>query len=257
MNGFKRVDVLGCPFDAISFPEAVNCIRQVVLEDKCMQLCPGSIDFVMKARNNAQFARDLWQSDIVFADGVPIVWAASLLGSPIRGRVSGTDIVFKCAEISAEIGCTIALIGGNFALTERAAQRLSETFPHARLSPIPTPFPLGPKENKGLVEQVRGANAKILLVALGAPKQERWLRMYLKSCGANVGIGIGSAFDIISGDKPRAPKWMADHGFEWFYRMLLEPKRLGRRYLIDDSPFLYLLAIEIMKRKTYSKRGHI
>jgi N-acetylglucosaminyldiphosphoundecaprenol N-acetyl-beta-D-mannosaminyltransferase len=255
MDGFKRVNVLGCPFDAISFPETVNCIKQAVLEDKCIQLCPGSIDFVMKARHTAEFAADLWEADVVFADGVPIVWAASLLGEPIKGRVSGTDIVWKCAELSAKMGCSVALIGGDFALTERAAVEMGKAHPGAKLFPIPTPFPLGPGENEELIHQIREVKAKIVLVALGAPKQERWVRNHLKDCNANVGIGIGSAFDIISGDKSRAPAWMADHGFEWLYRMLLEPRRLGKRYIVDDSPFLFHLGIEIIRKRILHTRS--
>ena len=92
-----------------------------------------------------------------------------------------------------------------------------------------------------------------MLVALGAPRQERWVQRYLTQCGANVGIGIGSAFDIISGEKPRAPMLMQTCGLEWLHRMALEPKRLGRRYLIEDSPFLFFLTKELVFRT--SKQG--
>ena len=257
MDSFKRVDILGCPFDAISFSETVQQIKRAVLENKRFQFCPGSIDFVMKARRDLRFAETLWRADCVFADGVPIVWAASFLGEPLKGRVAGTDIVWKCAEISAEIGCTVALIGGKFSITELAAKRMVERFPFAKIYPIPTPFPLGRKENESLVEKLRSIDAKIVLVALGAPQQEKWIQEYLQSCGANVGIGVGSAFDIISGDKPRAPKSLCDHGLEWFYRLIQEPRRLGRRYIIDDSPFIFHLAVEIVKRKIQVKRKKI
>ena len=256
MGTYRRVNILDCPFDAVSFSDVIELIKTAVLQGQRLQFCPGSIDFVMKARHNAQFAEDLWAADCVFADGVPIVWAASLLGQPIRGRVAGTDVVWKCAQISAEMGFRVAMIGGNYALTERAAAKMREASPGARLYPLPTPFPLGPKENEELTEAIRSVDARIVLVALGAPKQERWVRANLERCGANVGIGIGSAFDIISGDKPRAPKLMADHGFEWFHRMLLEPRRMAKRYLIDDSPFLYYLALEILKKRLTARRSH-
>lgn len=254
MEGIKRINILGFPFDAISFAETIKFIKQAVLDGRRVQLVPGSIDFVIKARRDPAFAKEICQADCVFADGVPIVWAASLLGEPICGRVSGTDIVWSCAKISAEIDCPVALIGGDFNLSERAAQKMRERFPNAKIYPIPTPFPIGEKENEDLVKKIKEVNAKIVLVALGAPRQERWVQRYLADCGANVGIGIGSAFDIISGDKPRAPRWMRDNGLEWLYRMLLEPRRLGKRYLIDDSPFLIHLAFEIFKRKLIGKR---
>jgi len=254
MTLYKRVDILGCPFDAISFEETMALIRDTVTSGQRRQFVPGSIDFVMKARRDPVFAEELWKADIVFADGMPIVWAASLLGTPIRGRVPGTDVVWECAQVSQQTGCGIAMIGGDFSLTKGAAEKMREAFPKAALHPLPTPFPLGEKENEELVRQIRALQPGIVLVALGAPRQERWVKRNLEACGANVGIGIGSAFDIISGSKPRAPRWMQDNGLEWFHRMMLEPRRLGKRYLIDDSPFLFYLTLEIVRR-TFHRNG--
>jgi len=141
------------------------------------------------------------------------------------------------------------MIGGRHELTARAADNMRTRSPGALLRPLPTPFPLGPKENDDLVGSIRALDAGIVLVALGAPRQERWIRDNLEACGASVGIGVGSAFDIISGDKPQGPPWMLDHGLEWLHRLRLEPTRLARRYLIEDSPFPLLVALELGKRK--------
>ena len=254
MESFNRVNILGCPFDAISFNETVECVKNAVLENGRLQVVPGSVDFVMKSRRDPVFAKELWQSDLVVADGKPIVWAASLLGDPIRKRVSGTDLVWSCAEISNEIGCTVALIGGKYEITVEAAEKMIERCPNAKLVPIETPFPLGEEENAEVVKRIKSIDAKIVLAALGAPRQERWVQSHLAASGANVGIGIGSAFDIISGRNPRAPGWIQTLGLEWFYRMLQEPRRLGRRYLIDDSPFLILLPGEIVRGKLKRQR---
>src|SRR5687767_2130103 len=117
MSSFKRIDILGCPFDAVSFDETVDCVRRAVREGGRLQVVPGSIDFVMKARRDSVFARELHRADLVVADGKPIVWAASLLGDPIRKRVSGTDLVWSCAKVAHETGCTVALIGGQSDVT--------------------------------------------------------------------------------------------------------------------------------------------
>jgi N-acetylglucosaminyldiphosphoundecaprenol N-acetyl-beta-D-mannosaminyltransferase len=255
MKNIKRVNILGCPFDAISFPEAVERIEQCVLANARMQVVPGSIDFVMKAKRDKIFARELWRADLVVADGLPITWAASMLGDPISGRVSGTELVWYCAKISARIRCPVAMIGGKFGLTVRAAQKMADRYPGARLHPLPTPFPLTPEANIELVKAIKATGAKILLVALGAPRQERWVQANLAECRANVGIGIGSAFDIISGKMPRAPQWMQDLGFEWFYRLWLEPKRLGRRYLIEDTPFIWHLANSLIQNNVNVRRA--
>jgi N-acetylglucosaminyldiphosphoundecaprenol N-acetyl-beta-D-mannosaminyltransferase len=249
MDYFKRINILGCPFDVVSFSETLACIKNAVLENKRLHVVTGNVDFVMKAKRNPTFRKELWEADLVVADGVPILWAASLLGNRLRGRVNGTDLVWKCAEMSAGIGCTVALIGGKAEVAQRAAEKMKVQLPNAELFPIPTPFPLGARDNEKLVDKIKGVMARIVLVALGAPLQERWVESYLERTGANVGIGIGSALDIICGDRPRAPRWMSANGMEWLHRMLLEPRRLGRRYLVEDSPFLIYLAFELARRR--------
>jgi N-acetylglucosaminyldiphosphoundecaprenol N-acetyl-beta-D-mannosaminyltransferase len=126
---------------------------------------------------------------------------------------------------------------------------MRETFPRAHVVPIPTPFPLEPAGSKAVVQAIRDVAAAIVLVALGAPRQEHWITRYLAGSGAWVGIGVGSAFDIISGGQPRAPRWMRDHGFEWLHRLRLNPRRLAYRYLVEDSPFVALVLVEAMVRK--------
>ncbi|HVN79568.1 MAG TPA: WecB/TagA/CpsF family glycosyltransferase [Terriglobia bacterium] len=249
MEGIKRIHILGCPFDSISFAKTVEYVRIAVLRNRRLQVVPGSIDSVMKARRDSRFCQELNEADLVVADGVPIVWAASLLCDPLKGRVSGTDLIWSCAEISAETGGSIALIGAKPGVADRAARKMMQRFPRANLHAIATPFSLGQNENRLLVHQIKAVGARIVLAALGAPRQERWISTYLEDCHASVGIGCGSAFDIISGDQPRAPRWMCDHGLEWMHRLFLDPRRLGRRYLIEDSPFLLLMAMELMHRR--------
>lgn len=249
MESTKRINLLGCPFDAVTFAETVAQIRYAVLNRTILRVVPGNIDFVMKTRSHPRFGRELRQADLVVADGKPIVWAARLIGNPICGRVSGTDLVWACAEISEQTGCAVALVGGSPNVTRRVALKMLGHYTHANLHAIPTPFPLDPEQDIRLIENIRAVKAKIILVALGAPRQERWIQAHLATCEANVGIGVGSAFDIICGDKPRAPKWMQNLGLEWLHRLRLEPRRLGRRYLIEDSPFLYHLAIETIRHR--------
>jgi len=249
------VDILGCPVDAVSFPEAVERIRQAVVNGDRLCCATSNVDMVMKCRRNPQLARDFWDADMVTADGVPLTWAAGLLGTPLRGRFSGTEIVWQCAAIAAEVGCAIALVGGRFDIAKRAAENMAHRHPRASIHVLDTPFPLTPEASAKLTEQIRAKDAKIVLVALGAPKQERWVHENLAASGASVGIGIGSAFDIIGGDKRWAPKWMRDNGFEWLFRMVQEPRRLGRRYLLEDMPFFWHLLREIIRRRVLRRTG--
>jgi N-acetylglucosaminyldiphosphoundecaprenol N-acetyl-beta-D-mannosaminyltransferase len=243
------VDVLGCPFHVVSFQDVLDTIERALTAKKRLQIVPGNVDFVMKASRDDAFRQLLHKIDLVVADGVPITWAAMLLGTPLKGRVSGTDLVFRCGEISARLKTPVALVGAAPGVAQRAADRMMEAFPGSMVHAIATPMQLDDAGSSRVVEEVSGLNASILLAALGAPRQERWLHQYLPRSGAIVGIGVGSALDIICGDKPRAPAWMADNGLEWFHRMLQEPRRLGRRYLVEDSGFGLLLAKELLRRR--------
>ncbi len=249
LKNVVRVDILGCPFDAISFEETLAQVELAVRAGRRLQIVPGNVDCVMKARRDPGFADLLKGAELVIADGVPITWAAAALGAPIKGRVSGTDLVWRMGEISQKFAVTVALIGAAPGVAQRAADAINGAFPGARLVAIPTPMPLGSEASLKLAHDIRSQDAKVVLAALGAPRQERWINQYLEATGACVGAGIGSAFDIISGDKPRAPAWMADNGLEWLHRLIQEPKRLGRRYLIEDSPFFVLLLREAFARR--------
>ena len=249
MEGIRRVDVLGLPVDAIRFDDMLRLIERCAETSRRLRIAQGSIDFVMKARRDPEFRRLLQSFELVVADGVPITWAAGLLGTPIAGRVSGTDMVWRMAEISARTGMAIAMVGAAPGVADRAAAKMRTAFPGASLHPIPTPMKLDEAANREIRARIRDLEAKIVLVALGAPRQERWISENLEDSGASVGSGIGSAFDILSGDKPRAPNWMADNGLEWLYRMGQDPKRLSRRYLIEDTPFLWHLSKAVLAKR--------
>lgn len=245
----ESVDVVGVSFHALRFHEVVNSIKVAITENSRLQVVPGSIDTVVKAHRDPSFAVDLAGADLVVPDGVPIVWAAKILGSPLSGRVSGTDLVTECAAISADMGVNVAFLGATFDVASEAAGKLEFAHPRARIYPVETPYPLTDESSAELAATIKGLDARIICVALGAPRQEHWIATYLEASGANVGIGCGSAFEIISGRRPRAPAWMRDNGLEWLYRMSLEPRRLGRRYLVEDSVFFWYLIKGVTQRR--------
>lgn len=244
----SRVDILGCPFDAISFGMAVERVKRAILANERLHIVTGNVDIVMKARKDEAFAKAIRGAGLVVADGVPVLWAARFLGTPLPGRVNGTELAWECARIAAETGCGLALVGAAEGVAERAATRIAKRY-GGKLTPVDTPTPLTEEGCRIVVERIRNSGARIVLAALGAPKQDFFLRDHLAASGANVGIGIGSAFDIIAMKTPRAPRWMRGSGLEWLYRLFREPKRLWRRYLIDDMPFFWYLFREWQRRK--------
>jgi N-acetylglucosaminyldiphosphoundecaprenol N-acetyl-beta-D-mannosaminyltransferase len=162
--------------------------------------------------------------------------------------VSGTDLAMECARLSHEEGWTLALVGGAPGVAGRAAKNMRLAYPEARVVVVPTPQLSDKRVAQQVADAVRSTNARVVQVALGAPRQEEWLARYLEATGATVGIGVGSALDILSGDQPRAPRWMRDHGLEWAQRLRLEPARLARRYLVEDVPFFPIVAALAIRR---------
>lgn len=244
---YLRVDILGCPFDKVAIAEVEQSIEHAIKRREQLHITTGNVDMVMKLRKHPHLACAFWESQLAIVDGVPITWAAAILGRPVKERIRGIDLVWRCAAISQKIRCGLALMGGQQEIVERASANLRKAYPSSIIHVIPTPFPLRPEDSEPIIRLIRANDNRILLVGLGAPSQELWLKEHLAATGANVGIGIGGAFDVISGRRPQAPEWMQLKGFEWLHRMILEPRRLGCRYLIEDMPFFGLLLKERIK----------
>lgn len=255
--GGQRADILGCPFDPVDMEEAAQFIRECVIAGRRAHITVGNVDMVMKARRDPRFAELFWKSQLTIVDGAPILWASALLKRPLKARVPGVELTLRCAGLSQETGCGVALVGAERGIAEAAARNMARRFPGSFLHVIPTPHPLREADDRAIIDRIRENGDRIVLVALGAPRQEFWVAEHLAATGANVGIGVGGAFDIISETRPRAPAWMRNHGLEWLHRMRLEPRRLARRYLIEDLPFLGILLKEwLFQPWTGWKRGN-
>lgn len=245
----ETVDVVGTAFDRISEAGTVDRIVRAVQERQRLWIVTGNVHYVMRAHRDPEFAALISQADLRVADGVPILWAARLLGKPLCGRVNGTDLVWHCAEISAKTGCTVALVGSTPEIAAAAAERLASVNPGAEIIAVPTSRPLTTEGSHEVIEHIQQMRAAIVLVALTTGKQEQWIAEQLYQTSAPVLIGIGSALDIISGRIPRAPRWMQRNGLEWLFRLSREPGRLWRRYLWEDAPFVWLMLGQIARHR--------
>lgn len=187
----------------------------------------------------------------VVADGMPLVWASRLLGRPLPERVNGADLALGLMERAAAGGYRVFLLGGESGVAELAARRLQANLPQLRVVGTSSP-PLGfdsrPEEIDRTVAAVRAASADIVLVGLGAPKQELWLRRHLGETGAAVGIGVGGTFNFWAGRVRRAPRMLQRAGLEWLWRLSQEPRRLWKRYLVRDVRFFPLLVRELWRK---------
>jgi N-acetylglucosaminyldiphosphoundecaprenol N-acetyl-beta-D-mannosaminyltransferase len=232
----SRVKIAGFPLDTVSFHDTIAQIDRSIADRSRLIIATGNLDFMAIARRDATFCLELQQCDLVVPDGVPLLWLARLAGFATAGRVNGTDLAVACVELSNRTGARIAFVGGEPSVAGRAAEVLQQRYPNAHMSVIPTPKLDSREAELETAARTAAARPDVVLVGLGAPRQERWMLDHLATTGASVGIGVGGSFEMIAGTRRRAPRLLQRTGLEWLWRMVREPRRLAGRYLLRDLP---------------------
>jgi N-acetylglucosaminyldiphosphoundecaprenol N-acetyl-beta-D-mannosaminyltransferase len=229
------VAVLGIPFHNVTMDETVAQIEEQIREGGFHQIATANVDFLKNAIRDERMHSILCSCDMVVPDGMPVVWMSRLIGTPLKERVTGIDLVERLADVSARRGYGIFLLGASESRSQRAARVLKQRFPELRIVGrySPPPAPLDKMDNEEILRRIEEARPEILLVAFGNPKQEEWLAMHRDRLNVPVCIGVGGTLDSLSGTVPRAPQWMQRRGLEWLHRTLQEPQRLAARYLAD------------------------
>jgi len=210
-----------------------------------------NIDILLTARSDPEHWAACRAAHLIVADGMPIVWASRLLGVGLPSRIAGADLALALVERAAARGHSVFLLGGRPEVGVRAATYLAKRWPALSIAGQVSP-PFGFEDdveaNQRVVAAIRSARPQLLLVAFGAPKQEKWLHRHLSDCNVPVGVGVGGTFDFWAGTVRRAPRVLGSVGLEWLWRLAVEPRRLWRRYLIRDLGFVPLLLRELLKR---------
>jgi N-acetylglucosaminyldiphosphoundecaprenol N-acetyl-beta-D-mannosaminyltransferase len=182
---------------------------------------------------------------------MPLVWVSRLKGQAIPERVTGNALVAECCQRAAEMGSSVFLLGAAEGVGAAAATALRERFPGLRIAGVYSP-PFGPltrKENDRIIRLINAARPSFLFVALGAPRQDLWIAQNRQHLDVPVAMGVGCVLDLLAGNVRRAPQWMQGVGLEWAYRMLQEPQRLWRRYIMDDIPMLGQLVWDALRQR--------
>jgi N-acetylglucosaminyldiphosphoundecaprenol N-acetyl-beta-D-mannosaminyltransferase len=228
--------------DRLSFDGALDRIAALVAGGRGGQVYTPNVDHVVLAERDAEFREAYAGAALSLADGTPIVWAARLLGLPLPERVAGSDLMWPLAERAARAGWRVYLLGAGPGVAEAAAAALRDRL---GLEVVGTDAPVirldGPDDSAAALGRIQAARPQLLFVALGAPKQEIWLHRHRAALRGVVSLGIGAGLDFVAGRVPRAPRWMARAGLEWTWRLAREPRRLWRRYLLDDPWFAVVL----------------
>jgi len=216
---------------------------------------------VLVAEDSTRFAEILNGSALSIADGMSIVIASRLLGTPLHERVAGVDLVEELCKLCALGGLSVYFVGGRPGAASQTAEILVRRYPELIVAGIDCPpygFESSPDENEKVLQRIRIAGPDILFVALGTPKQEYWTADNLSELKVAVAIPVGAAFEMIAGLVPRAPRLLQSIGMEWLFRLVLEPRRLWRRYLIGNPRFIKLLARQFLDvRRSIPASGRI
>ena len=218
--------ILGVRVDCLDREATLDRIERLVGAGGRHLVATVNPEFIMRARRDPEFARVLESADLCLADGTGVVWAARRQGCSMSGPVTGTDLIPSLAALCAKRGFRLFLLGAAPGVAAELAARLRTTHPQLEVAAHPgSPDPLSDEETLKLI---RGHGTQVLLVAYGAPKQELWIDRVKDRLGAVVGMGVGGAFDYLTGRVPRAPMWMRNAGLEWLYRLINQPWRIRR-----------------------------
>lgn len=248
-----RIQLLNTEIDNISMEEALDRIDAMVQDRKPAYVVTPNLDHIVTIERDAYFREAYAHADLILADGKPLLWIAKARKTPIREKISGSDLFPRLAELAANKGYTMFFLGAGEGIAAQAAEKLKKQYPGLRITGCYAP-PIGFEQDRiavhEIIQRVQTANPDILIVGLGTPKQEKFLYRYYKQMGVPVSLGLGASFDFVAGNRKRAPRWMSEHGLEWLYRTLQEPKRLAGRYIKDAVCILPIL-IKYRKHKHY------
>ena len=243
----NRVEILGCYIDNLSMEETLEKIEGFINSGKPHQHVAVNVDKLVKASNDPELRRIINECALVNVDGMPVVWASWLLGQPLKERVAGVDLFEALVERAAEKGWRVFFLGARDEVVHAVKDLYEKKLPGLQVAGYRNGY-WTPQEEAGVVKLVAESRPDLLFVAVSSPKKERFLGQYQAEMKVPFAMGVGGSFDVVIGKVKRAPVWMQQWSLEWFFRFLQEPRRMFRRYFIDDLVFLSLLCIELLRK---------
>lgn len=237
-----RVEIMGCPFDAVRMPEAIDAIFRWrdEPERKTHHIVTVNVAILMMMRQDPKLAAAIQKADMVVVDGMPLVWSSRWLKTPLPERVSGADMMKEVLEAGGSLGLSIYLLGTTQERLDKLAEVLRAKYPKVKIAGMRNGF-FKKEDWPEVCRQIREAKADLLLVGMPAPFKEVWCEAHREELATPAVLGVGGAFDVMAGFVQRAPVVVQQAGFEWAWRLAMEPRKLWKRYLVTNSSFLALL----------------
>ncbi|MDB5936293.1 MAG: UDP-N-acetyl-D-mannosamine transferase [Massilia sp.] len=244
----ERITMMGCQIDNLSMEDTLAKIEGFIRSGQPHQHVVVNVDKLVKASRDEQLRRIINECALINADGMPVVWASRLLGKPLKERVAGVDLFEALMGRAADKGWRVFLLGAREEVVLAVRDTYLRKYPQLAIAGWRNGYWNGEQEEAAVVEQIRASGADLLFVAISSPKKEHFLGRYQAAMQIPFAMGVGGTFDVAIGKVKRAPLWMQKAGLEWFFRFLQEPRRMFRRYFIDDMAFIWLLIKEAARR---------
>lgn len=223
----ERVNILGVDVDAVTMAEAVDVVRRAMDTRAGVMVATANAEMLMRATHDDELRHILNASALVVPDGAGTVWAARHLGHAMPERVAGYDLAQELLRCAPAEGRRVYFFGSAPGVAEKAKAKAEQLYPGIEIVGVRNGF-FSPADNAAIIAEIRAARPDLLLVALGVPKQEKWIAAHLAELDVPVAIGVGGTLDVMAGVMKRAPHWMQKAKLEWLFRGLMQPKRAGR-----------------------------
>ncbi len=248
--------VAGLALDPLTENDVVEHVIAELAAGRGGHVVTPNIDICRAVSKDPALRRLVAAAEVVVADGMPLVWASRLQGTPLPERVTGADLIWSLSKAAARAGYPIYLLGGPPGVARQAADQLTSCHPTLHVCGVDAP-PYGFETTRDGVARIRRrvttAGPRIVFVGLGFPKQDRLIAELRGDLPGTWFVGCGAAIAFAAGATARAPEWMQDHGLEWLFRLAAEPTRLARRYLLDDLPFALGMLVRCLRQRTHAK----
>lgn len=240
----KKQPLLNTYVNNLNMTETLDKICQMIDEKQKSYVVAVNVDVVMKIEKDEYLKKITDDADLTLVDGKPLVWIAKLHKRPVKAKISGSDLVPKVCKLAEDRGYSLFIIGGAEGIAEKAKKNLEQEYPNIKIVSTYSP-PLGFEKNsielKKINTMITEHHPDIVIACFGCPKQEKWVYENYRYYDGTVSICAGATVDFLAGKVNRAPVWMSEYGLEWLYRFVQEPRRLFKRYFVDDSKILWLV----------------
>jgi len=239
----EKFDVLGVKIAILNLRKVCPLLEDLIQNNRKVYICVAPVATIVDCQSNKEYKEVINQAYCITPDGMPLVWLGRIKGHKDIERTYGPDLMLSLCDFGQQKDYKHYLYGGLPATCQRLEDKLKQQFPKIQIAgQYSPPFrELTIEEDERVVEQINQANPDILWVGLGSPKQDFWMAQHRQRLNVPVMIGVGAAFDFLSGIKKQAPRWVRQIGMEWFFRLCCEPRRLAKRYIIGNSKFIYFL----------------